>query len=355
MKEFWSSRIRGLTPYTPGEQPKDRKFIKLNTNENPYPPSPKVVEVVKQGAEDRLKLYPDPEAGKLVSALAEAYGVRETQVFVGNGSDEVLAFAFQAFFEPGGTILFPDVTYSFYPVYSNLFGIHYRTVPLREDFTIPVEQMLGKNDGVIFANPNAPTGIELDQASLRRILEGNPDVVVIVDEAYIDFGGTSALPLLEEYPNLLVVQTMSKSRALAGMRVGFAFGSENLIQGMNCVKNSINSYTMDQLAILAGEAAVKDQAYFQRRCAQVVNTRENTTATLRALGFTVLPSKSNFIFITHPELPARKLFQDLRAAGILVRYFDQPRIDNFLRVTIGSEEEMTEFCATMQQFVENIV
>lgn len=355
MKEFWSSRIRGLTPYTPGEQPKDRKFIKLNTNENPYPPSPKVVEAVKQGVDARLKLYPDPEAGKLVSALAEAYGVRETQVFVGNGSDEVLAFAFQAFFEPGGTILFPDVTYSFYPVYSNMFGVRYRTVPLNEDFTIPVEEMLGDNDGVIFANPNAPTGIELDQASLRRILEGNPDVVVIVDEAYIDFGGTSALPLLREYPNLLVVQTMSKSRALAGMRVGFAFGSENLIQAMNCVKNSINSYTMDQLAILAGVAAVEDQAYFQRRCAQVADTRDKTTKVLQALGFTVLPSKSNFIFITHPELPARKLFADLRAAGILVRYFDQPRIDNFLRVTIGSEEEMAEFCATMKQFVENVL
>lgn len=355
MKEFWSSRIRDLTPYTPGEQPKERKFIKLNTNENPYPPSPKVVEAVKQGVDARLKLYPDPEAGKLVSALAEAYGVRETQVFVGNGSDEVLAFAFQAFFEPEGTILFPDVTYSFYPVYSNMFGVRYRTVPLNEDFTIPVEEMLGDNDGVIFANPNAPTGIELDQASLRRILEGNPDVVVIVDEAYIDFGGTSALPLLREYPNLLVVQTMSKSRALAGMRVGFAFGSENLIQAMNCVKNSINSYTMDQLAILAGVAAVEDQAYFQRRCAQVADTRDKTTKVLQALGFTVLPSKSNFIFITHPELPARKLFADLRAAGILVRYFDQPRIDNFLRVTIGSEEEMAEFCATMKQFVENVL
>lgn len=355
MKEFWSSRIRDLTPYTPGEQPKERKFIKLNTNENPYPPSPKVVEAVKQGVDARLKLYPDPEVGKLTSALAKAYGVEENQVFVGNGSDEVLAFAFQAFFEPGGTILFPDVTYSFYPVYSNLFGIRYRTVPLNEDFTIPVEQMLGNNDGVVITNPNAPTGIELDQASLRRILEGNPDVVVIVDEAYIDFGGTSALPLLREYPNLLVVQTMSKSRALAGMRVGFAFGSENLIQGMNCVKNSINSYTMDQLAILAGVAAVEDQAYFQRRCAQVADTRDKTTKVLQALGFTVLPSKSNFIFITHPELPARKLFADLRAAGILVRYFDQPRIDNFLRVTIGSEEEMAEFCATMKQFVENVL
>lgn len=355
MKEFWSSRIRGLTPYTPGEQPKDRKFIKLNTNENPYPPSPRVAVAIQKGLDERLKLYPDPEASKLVTALANAYGVKENQVFVGNGSDEVLAFAFQAFFEPGGTILFPDITYSFYPVYANMFGIQYRTVPLQEDFTVPVEQLLGNNDGVVIANPNAPTGIELDQASLRKILEANQDVAVIVDEAYVDFGGVSALPLIEEYPNLLVVQTMSKSRALAGMRVGFAFGNENLIQGMNCVKNSINSYTMDQLAILAGVAAVEDQAYFEARCAQVASTRDRVSAELRTMGFTVLPSKSNFIFITHPELPARKLFADLRQAGILVRYFDLPRIDNFLRVTIGSEEEMAVFCATIKTFVENVL
>ena len=316
MKEFWSGRIRSLTPYTPGEQPKERKFIKLNTNENPYPPSPKVVEAVQKGVDERLKLYPDPDASKLVSALAQSYGVKESQVFVGNGSDEVLAFAFQAFFEEGGTVLFPDITYSFYPVYCNMFGIHYRTVPLQDDFTIPVEKMLGDNDGVVI---------------------------------------TSALPLLDEYPNLLVVQTMSKSRALAGMRVGFAFGSENLIQGLNCVKNSINSYTIDQLAILAGVAAVEDGDYFAQRCAQVAATRDRTSETLRELGFTVLPSKSNFIFITHPERPARKLFADLREAGILVRYFDLPRIDNFLRVTIGSEEEMEKFCATMKRFVENVL
>ena len=355
MKEFWSARIRDAVPYTPGEQPRDRKFIKLNTNECPYPPSTKVLEAVRAAADENLRLYPDPECLDLRRAIARREGLSEDQVFCSNGSDEVLAFAFQAFFEEGGTVLFPDITYSFYPVYCNMFGIHYRTVPLKDDFTIPVEEMLGDNDGVVITNPNAPTGIELDQASLRRILEGNPDVVVIVDEAYIDFGGTSALPLLDEYPNLLVVQTMSKSRALAGMRVGFAFGSENLIQGLNCVKNSINSYTIDQLAILAGVAAVEDGDYFAQRCAQVAATRDRTSETLRELGFTVLPSKSNFIFITHPELPARKLFADLREAGILVRYFALPRIDNFLRVTIGSEEEMAEFCATMKRFVENVL
>ena len=354
MKTFWSSRIRDLTPYTPGEQPKERKFIKLNTNENPYPPSPEVVRAVTGAVDDRLKLYPDPDSSRLVAALARRYGVRESQVFVGNGSDEVLAFAYQAFFEPGGTILFPDITYSFYPVYANMFGVRYRTVPLDENFTIPVEEMLGDNDGVILANPNAPTGVELPQSGLRRILEGNPDVVVVVDEAYVDFGGTSALPLLEEYPNLLVVQTMSKSRALAGMRVGFAFGSENLIQALNCTKNSINSYTMDQLAIVAGVAAVEDDAYFRKRCAQVAATRERVAERLREIGFRVLPSKSNFLFMTHRHAPAAKLFQSLRQRGILVRYFALPRIDNFLRVTIGNEEDMDTFCRIINELVENM-
>ena len=355
MSRFLSREAGRLAPYTPGEQPTDAQYIKLNTNESPFPPSPKVVKAISRAELLKLDLYPDPTCGTLHRAIAAYYGLKPENVLAANGSDEVLAFAFQAFFEEGGTVLFPDITYSFYPVYCNMFGIHYRTVPLQDDFTIPVEKMLGDNDGVVITNPNAPTGIELDQASLRRILEGNPDVVVIVDEAYIDFGGTSALPLLDEYPNLLVVQTMSKSRALAGMRVGFAFGSENLIQGLNCVKNSINSYTIDQLAILAGVAAVEDGDYFAQRCAQVAATRDQTSETLRELGFTVLPSKSNFIFITHPELPARKLFADLREAGILVRYFALPRIDNFLRVTIGSEEEMEKFCATMKRFVENVL
>ena len=354
MKDFWSSRIRNLTPYTPGEQPKERKFIKLNTNENPYPPSPEVLKAVTAAVDDRLKLYPDPDSSRLVAALAKRYRVRENQVFVGNGSDEVLAFAYQAFFEPGGTIVFPDITYSFYPVFADMNAVRYRTVPLREDFTLPVEQMLGDNDGVVVCNPNAPTGVELPQAELRRILEGNPEVVVIVDEAYIDFGGTSALPLLAEYPNLLVVQTMSKSRALAGMRVGFAFGSENLIQALNCTKNSINSYTMDQLAIVAGMAAVEDDAYFRRRCAQVAATRDKTAERLRERGFTVLPSRSNFLFITHRTVPAVKLFWALRERGILVRYFNLPRIDNYLRVTMGSEEDMETFCETITELVENV-
>ena len=349
MKEFWSNRIRGITPYTPGEQPKNRTFIKLNTNENPYPPSPKAVEAIQEAAGEGLRLYPDPEGTPLIQALARRTGLQENQIFVGNGSDEVLAFAFQAFFDEGSTIVFPDITYSFYPVYANLFGIRCRTIPLREDFTLPVEQFLGDNDGVVIANPNAPTGIELAQESIRRILEGNPDKVVIVDEAYVDFGGVSALPLIDEYPNLLVVQTASKSRALAGLRVGFVFGNANLIAGINCVKNSINSYTLDRLAIAGATASVEDEDYFQAQRRRVMDTRERTAARLRALGFTVLPSQSNFIFVSHPTVPAKTLFAGLREAGILVRYFAQPRIDNYLRITIGTDEEMEALAAALER------
>lgn len=349
MKEFWSSRIQSLVPYTPGEQPKDRKFIKLNTNENPYPPSPKAIAAIQAEAGESLRLYSDPEGTALRTALAKTYGVKESQIFVGNGSDEVLAFAFQAFFGVGDTAVFPDITYSFYPVYAEMFGINCKIVPLNDDFTIAVEQLIGAGDGVVIANPNAPTGIELGQQELRRILKGNPNHVVIVDEAYVDFGGTSALSLLEEYPNLLVVQTMSKSRSLAGLRVGFAFGSENLIQAINCVKNSINSYTLDRLAIVGGAAAAEDTAYFNETCAKVIVTRERTVERLKALGFTVLPSKANFIFISHSRVPARELFAKLREEGILVRYFDKPRINNFLRVTIGTEEDMDTFCAVMEK------
>lgn len=352
MKEFWSDRIRGITPYTPGEQPKNRTFIKLNTNENPYPPSPKAVEAIQEAAGEGLRLYPDPEGTPLIQALARRTGLQENQIFVGNGSDEVLAFAFQAFFDEGSTIVFPDITYSFYPVYANLFGIHCRTIPLREDFTLPVEQFLGDNDGVVIANPNAPTGIELAQESIRRILEGNPDKVVIVDEAYVDFGGVSALPLIDEYPNLLVVQTASKSRALAGLRVGFAFGNANLIAGINCVKNSINSYTLDRLAIAGATASVEDEDYFQTQRRRVMDTRERTAARLRALGFTVLPSQSNFIFVSHPTVPAKTLFAGLREAGILVRYFAQPRIDNYLRITIGTDPDMEALAAALERLTK---
>ena len=349
MKEFWSDRIRSLTPYTPGEQPKGRKFIKLNTNENPYPPSPKALAAIQANTDASLRLYSDPDAADLRAAIAKTYSVKPKQVFVGNGSDEVLAFAFQAFYSEGAEIVFPDITYSFYPVYANMFGICYRTVPLKDDFTVPVDALCGGNDGVVIANPNAPTGMELPQSEIRRILEANPNVVVIVDEAYVDFGGESVLPLIEEYPNLLVVQTFSKSRALAGLRVGFAFGCENLIQALNCVKNSINSYTLDRLALAGAAASVEDKEYFDIRCAKVMATRERTTEELRTQGFTVYPSKTNFIFVSHPDVPAKELFSGLREKGILVRYFAQPRIDNCLRVSIGTDEEMDAFLTAMRE------
>jgi len=351
MKRYWSSRIRALTPYTPGEQPKNRQFIKLNTNENPYPPSPLALQAISQRADDSLRLYPDPEAGELISALSENYGLDPKEVFVGNGSDEVLAFAFQAFFSPGSTIVYPDVTYSFYPVYADLFAINSLRIPLQPDFTVPVQAFLGGNDGVVLANPNAPTGIELPQESIRRILEANRDVVVIVDEAYVDFGGQSALPLIREYPNLLVVQTTSKSRALAGLRVGFAFGHPDLIAGLNCVKNSFNSYTMDRLAIAGAAASVRDQAYFDRQRKKVMATRDRTAEELSRLGFQVLPSKSNFLFACHPRLDARTIFQGLRTRGILVRYFDQPRIDQYLRITIGTDQDMQALTAAMDEIL----
>ncbi len=347
MKEFWSARIRDLVPYTPGEQPKVQNLIKLNTNENPYPPSPRVLEAVQGSADESLRLYPDPECSPLRAALARRYGLSEDQVFVGNGSDEVLAFAFQAFFGVGDTAVFPDITYSFYPVYAKMFGIHSRIVSLNEDFTLPVDELLGLHQGLVIANPNAPTGMELPQSELRRLLEGNPDVPVIVDEAYVDFGAASAVPLLKEYPNLLVVQTMSKSRSLAGMRLGFAFGSENLIQALNCVKNSINSYTLDRIAIAAGTAAVEDEVYFADCCQKVIATRERTAQALRAMGFRVLPSSSNFLFASHPTRPASELFAALRKEGILVRYFRQPRIDNFLRISIGTPQDMERFLQVM--------
>lgn len=346
-KRYWSSRIRDLTPYTPGEQPKDRQFIKLNTNENPYPPSPRVTEAVRAAAGADLRRYPDPDATPLLEALSRAYGVPQDRIFAGNGSDEVLSFAFQAFFDPGSTIVFPDITYSFYPVYANLYQIRCRRIPLGADFTLPVPAFFGGSDGVVIANPNAPTGMAVGPNALRAILEANPRAVVIVDEAYVDFGAESALPLIGDYPNLLVVQTMSKSRALAGLRVGFAFGQPGLIAALNCVKNSINSYTLDRLAIAGGVAALEDRDYFDLRRRQVMETRERAAAALRDLGFEVLPSQANFLFASHPAVPARALFDGLREAGILVRYFSQPRIDRFLRITVGTDEEMDALCRAL--------
>ena len=349
MKEFWSSRIRDMVPYTPGEQPKDRTFIKLNTNENPYPPAPRALEAAKHAVGEGLRLYPDPEAGQLRAALAAYHGVKAEQIFVGNGSDEVLAFCFQGLFDPARAICFPDISYSFYPVYAGLFGIPYWEIPLREDFNIPVEEFLGNNGGVILPNPNAPTGIALPLAEVERLAAGNPTAAVVVDEAYVDFGTESALSLLDRYPNLLVVRTMSKSRSLAGMRVGYAVGSPNLIAALNCVKNSFNSYTLDRIALAAAQGSVEDEAYFQENRRRIMDTREKTAAALEELGFRVCPSQANFLFVSHPERGGKELLDTLRAQGILVRWWGKPRIEDYLRITIGTEEEMEQLIRVLRQ------
>lgn len=340
MSKYWSETVRRLKPYVPGEQPRDRRYIKLNTNENPYGPSPKVLEAIRAAAGESLKLYPDPTCDALIGAAADYYGVEKKRIFAGNGSDEVLAFSFQAFFDPGRTVLFPDITYTFYPVYTSLYGLDHRTVPVNDDFSLPVEEFFNSPGGVIIANPNAPTGRFMSNDAVVRILENNRDVVVIVDEAYIDFGGESAVRLTDSWPNLLVIHTFSKSRSLAGMRLGFAIGHPDLIDGLNRVKNSFNSYTLDTLAIAAGTAAFRDTGYYSEINGRVVKTRERFSSELRELGFEVADSAANFVFAGHRSVEASAIFGELRARGILVRYFDKPRISNRLRITIGSDDEM---------------
>jgi histidinol-phosphate aminotransferase len=344
LSQYWSDLTASLVPYIPGEQPKDQTYIKLNTNENPYPPSPKVLSAIRNAVNADLRLYPDPTCSKLVEKAALYYGANANQVFTGNGSDEILAFAFAAFFSPKKRpILFPDITYSFYKVYAGLYGIPYRTVPLDEDFNVPLQSFDQPNGGIVLPNPNAPTGRYIDTERLRGLLQWNSDSVVILDEAYIDFGGRSAVSLTAEYPNVLVVHTLSKSRSLAGLRVGLAIGHPDLIEGLNRVKNSFNSYTLDRLALAGAVAALEDRGYFEDTTRKVIATRERTIQRLRELGFRVIESAANFVFISHPKHPAASLFQDLKQRGVLVRYFNQARIDQFLRVSIGTDEEMDVF------------
>lgn len=351
-KKYWSARIKDLVPYIPGEQPRDQVFIKLNTNENPYPPSPKVLQAIRGATDDRLRLYPDPEAGALRETIAHYHGLKPEQVFCGNGSDEVLGLCFYAFFTPGQRVVFPDITYSFYPVYAQLFQLDYEEIPLNGDFSLPVEKFLGGNGGAVICNPNAPTGKTLPLEDIRRILEANPHVVVLVDEAYADFGAQSAVPLLEEYPNLLTVHTMSKSRSLAGMRLGYALGSPDLISAVNCVKNSFNSYPLDRLALAAGTAAIQDVPYFEETRRKVMSTRDRTARRLKELGFLVHDSNANFIFITHPAKSGRELQQGLRERGVLARWFDKPRIRDYLRVSIGTDQEMDAMCLACQDILK---
>ena len=351
-KRFWAGRIQTVEPYVAGEQPRDKKYIKLNTNENPYPPSPRAIEALRASASADLRLYPDPECSVLKAALAKRYGVSQEQVFVGNGSDEVLAFCFAAFTDAELPAVYPDLTYSFYPVYAELFGSKTRVFPVNEDFSIPIEEFC-KNDGtVIFTNPNAPTSLAVGLDAIETVLQANPDHVVIVDEAYVDFGAHSAMPLLAKYENLLIVQTFSKSRSFAGLRVGCAFGSPDLIAALDTVKNSFNSYTIDRAAMAAAVAAVEDDEYFRETCQKVVQTRECSIAQLQALGFVVLPSKTNFLLVRHPRVSGQTLFYGLRERGILVRWWNKPRLKEYLRITIGTPEEMDALAEALRSLVE---
>jgi histidinol-phosphate aminotransferase len=343
MSRYWSPVVHGLTPYVPGEQPKLAHLVKLNTNENPYGPSPRALEAIQEATTSSLRLYPDPNSEALKATLATYLGVRADQVFVGNGSDEVLAHAFMALLNQDQPLWFPDITYSFYPVYCGLYGIRSKLVPLRGDFSICAEDYLpgshGRAGGIIFPNPNAPTGCLVSLDGIERIVAGNPDGVVVVDEAYVDFGGVSAMPLVDRYPNLLVVQTFSKSRSLAGLRVGFAVGHPALVEALERVKNSFNSYPLDRLALAGAVASVQDDAYFQETCRKVVATRETLVAQMNQLGFDVLPSAANFIFARHPSCDATELASALREKAIIVRHFPKPRIDQYLRITVGTDEQ----------------
>ncbi|WP_367351757.1 histidinol-phosphate transaminase [Achromobacter animicus] len=355
MSRFWSPVVGTLSPYVPGEQPKLQNLVKLNTNEHPYGPSPKVLDAIRAACDDTLKLYPDPSSDRLREAIATAVGAQPQQVFVGNGSDEVLAHAFLALLKHDRPLRFPDITYSFYPVYCGLYGIEFETMPLTADFRIDVEDYLparhGQAGAIIFPNPNAPTGRALSAAEVERIVAGNPDTVVVVDEAYVDFGAESVIPLVSRYDNLLVVQTLSKSRSLAGLRVGFAVGSAALIDGLERVKNSFNSYPIDRLASAGAVAALEDTEYFEQTRKAVIETRSRMTAGLDSLGFEVLPSAANFVFARHPEKDAATLATALRERSIIVRHFRHARIDQFLRITVGTEGQ----CDMLLQALDKIL
>jgi histidinol-phosphate aminotransferase len=351
MSKYWSPLVKELTPYVPGEQPKMANLVKLNTNENPFGPSPKVVEAITAELNDNLRLYPDPEGDALKKTIAEYYDVQSEQVFLGNGSDEVLAHIFYSLFQHGQPILYPDITYSFYPVYCGLYNIEGKTVPLTDSFEINPEDYKQPNGGVIFPNPNAPTGRYLALDKVEAIVAANPDRVVVVDEAYVDFGGESAIRLVGKYPNLLVSQTLSKARSLAGLRVGFAVGSAELVEALNRVKNSFNSYPLDRLAQAGAIAAFKDEDWFRATCEGVIGERDWVTSKLEALGFEVLPSKANFIFARHPDHAGEALAKGLREQGVIVRHFNKPRISDFLRITTGTADQNKRLVECLEALV----
>jgi len=351
MSRFWSDIVHTLTPYVPGEQPKVSNLIKLNTNENPFGPSPKVLDALKAETNDVLRLYPDPNASELKSAIAQYYKVDEANVFVGNGSDEVLAHTFAGLLKQDKPLLFPDISYSFYPVYCGLYEITPETIPLNDKLEINLDDYHTKNGGIIFPNPNAPTGQLLSLTKITKLLERNTDSVVVIDEAYIDFGGASAISLVKQFPNLLVIQTFSKSRSLAGLRVGFAVGDPALIDGLERIKNSFNSYPLDQLAIHGAVAAIEDQAYFEQCCHTIIATRNKLSQQLTELGFEVLPSATNFVFAKHTVENAEEIALKLRENSIIVRHFKQVRIKDFLRITIGTEDECQALVDALQQIL----
>ncbi|AVK50779.1 histidinol-phosphate aminotransferase [Clostridium sp. MF28] len=353
MSKYWNDKVREIEPYVPGEQPKDRKYIKLNTNENPYPPSDKVLEAMRNAVNGDLKLYPDPTCSELISEIANYYKLDENEIFIGNGSDEILAFSFMTFFSKNKKILFPDISYTFYKVYAELFDLNYELVKLDDNFDIPLEELKKTNGGVIIPNPNAPTGKYINTESLKSLIEANKDRVVIIDEAYIDFGGQSMVKYIHEYDNLLVIQTLSKSRSLAGLRVGFALGHKDLIEGLNRIKNSINSYTIDRVALAGAKAAIQDSKYFEEITKKIVKTREKVVKELEKLDFRVLKSKSNFVFASHNSASGKFIYENLKCQGILVRYFDKERIDNFLRITIGTDEEMDILIGKLRFILSN--
>jgi histidinol-phosphate aminotransferase len=354
MSRFWSPVVKTLTPYTPGEQPQMQRLVKLNTNESPYGPSPKALAAIESQNTADLRLYPDPEGAALKQAIAKLHGLDPKQVFLGNGSDEVLAHVFAGLLKQSNPVHFPDITYSFYPVYCKLFGIESKTIPLGENFEINTSDYQSPNGGIIFPNPNAPTGRSIPRSEIEMLLLRNKDSVVVIDEAYVDYGTQSCIPLLrgDTCPeNLLVVHTLSKSRALAGLRVGFAVGHPNLIEGLERVKNSFNSYPLGRLAQAGAIAAIEDQAHLEASSAKVIQTRTNLTEQLNALGFATLPSTANFIFTRHPQHSGAKLYQALRDRGIIVRHFKSPRIEEFLRITIGTDEQSSELVAALKEIL----
>ena len=351
MSNNWESYVRKVVPYTPGEQPQVTDVVKLNTNENPYPPSPSVRAILEDFEYGKMRLYPDPDSSVLVDAIAKRYNVKSSQVFAGVGSDDVLAIAFMTFFGSEKPVIFPNITYSFYDVWADVYRIPYKQIPLNSDFTINREDYITENGGIVIANPNAPTGVMETIENIEYIVKNNPDSVVIIDEAYVDFGGESCLPLVEKYENLLVVQTYSKSRSMAGMRIGFAIGSEKLIKYMNDVKFSINSYTMNPITQLCGAASMADEEYFRETVDRIIATRERTKARLAELGFVFPDSKTNFIFASPQKVSAQVIFEELKKRNIFVRYWNKPIICDYLRISIGTDEEMDRLFNALEEII----